>query len=377
MRNFHVGIIGCGNIAETYARMIPGFRGLRLVACSDGLPDRAAGMADRYRIAALSTEALLASSEIDVIVNLTIPAEHFAVSQAALLAGKHVWTEKPLALSLREARTLKKLAEERGLRVGSAPDTFLGGGHQQARALLDQGKIGKVVSGCAAVLSHGMEGWHPNPDFFFRPGGGPIYDLGPYYIASLVDLIGPIARVAAFGSSGSPTRTIGSGPRTGEKVPVLTPTNVHAVLEFRGGAVISFSASWDVWAHRRTPIELYGEAGTLVLPDPNDFDGIVSLAGRDGILQDQPVLLHVLGVANQSHPKWGPFANYRGAGLAEMVAALDANRPHRCSMDLALHTVEVMAACLVSADSGRSVPVESDCLRPAPLSDAEARMLMT
>ena len=319
---------------------------------------------------------LLASEEVDIVVNLTNPAEHFAVSRKAILAGKHVWTEKPLTLTLDEARELKDLAELRGLRLGAAPDTFLGGAHQQCRALLDQGRIGNVVSGSAAVLSHGMESWHPNPDFFFRPGGGPIFDLGPYYIASLVDLIGPISRVAAFGTSGSPTRTIGSGPRAGETIPVLTPTNVHSLLKFRSGAILTFSASWDVWAHRRAPIELYGETGSLLVPDPNDFDGTVALAGPDGILSDLPIEAHVLGIPNQTHPKWGAFANYRGAGLADMAAAIVARLPHRCSMEFALHTVEVMAGCLASSESGEVVDISSECARPAPLDDAAARELM-
>lgn len=376
MTDFGIGIVGCGNIAETYARLMSGFRGLRLMACADVLPDRAKALAERHGISALSPEALLTAREVDIVVNLTVPTEHFAVSRAALAAGKHVWTEKPFATRLDEAKALKALADERGLRIGSAPDTFLGGGHQQARSLLDQGRIGKVVSGSAAVLSHGMESWHPDPDFFFRPGGGPIFDLGPYYIASLVDLIGPIARVAGFGSAGSPSRTIGSGTRAGERVPVLTPTNLHALLEFRSGAIVSFSASWDVWAHRRAPIELYGETGSLILPDPNDFDGVVTLAGTDGELKDQEAMPHVLGIANQTHPKWGSFANYRGAGLAEMAEAIRTGRPHRCSVELALHTVEVMVAILQSAETGQSIPITSDCTRPAALDDAAARDLM-
>lgn len=376
MTDFGIGIIGCGNIAETYARLMSGFRGLRLLACADVVAERARALAERHGISAMSPETLLAAPDVDIVVNLTIPTEHFAVSRAALAAGKHVWTEKPFATRLDEAMALKALADERGLRIGSAPDTFLGGGHQQARSLLDQGRIGRVVSGSVAVLSHGMESWHPDPDFFFRPGGGPIFDLGPYYIASLVGLIGPIARVAGFGNSGSPSRTIGSGPRAGELVPVLTPTNLHALLEFRSGAVLSFSASWDVWAHRRAPIELYGETGTLILPDPNDFDGVVALAGEDGVLQDQEVAPHVLGIANQTHPKWGPFANYRGVGLADMGQAIRTGRPHRCSVELALHTVEVMVAILRSAETGQSIPIASDCARPAPLDDAAARGLM-
>lgn len=376
MKPFGIGLIGCGNISETYARLIPLFRGLKLVACADRLPERAKAAASVWGVNALSPEALFASPDVDIIVNLTVPAEHFGVSRAALEAGKHVWTEKPLTLTVAEAKALQNLSEARSLRIGSAPDTFLGGAHQQARAVLDAGRVGHIVAGSAAVLTHGMEAWHPDPDFFFRPGGGPVFDLGPYYLASLVALLGPVRRVAALGTAPSTARTIGSGPRKGETVPVLTPTNIHALLEFRAGATITFSASWDVWANRRAPIELYGSEGTLILPDPNYFDGVVEWAGPDGVFHALPKTDHPFGQPNQPHETRGEAANYRAAGLADMAAAIREGRPHRCSLALASHVVEVMEACLTSGEQGTFVTLSSNCERPASLDDRAARDLV-
>src|SRR5690606_31739657 len=192
---------------------------------------------------------------IDIVVNLTVPSAHFGVSRAILLAGKHVYSEKPLTLTLSEARTLARMAERRGLRVGAAPDTFLGAAGQAARAAIDGGQIGRVVAGTAHIMSHGMEDWHPNPAFFYRPGGGPVLDMGPYYITQLVQLLGPVRRVAALASRGRDRRRIGSGPRAGEEFEVSTPTTLHALLDFVSGSSITLSASWDVWAHRHGHIE--------------------------------------------------------------------------------------------------------------------------
>jgi len=227
-----VGVIGCGNISETYLGLAHLFNGYKIVACADVIQQLAKDRAEQYNIDAMSVEALLKRSDIDVVINLTVPEAHAQVSANILNAGKHVYTEKPLALSTDEASRLQNLADAKQLRVGCAPDTFFGGSHQLARQLVDSGEIGSVVSGTCHVMSHGMENWHPNPDFFFQPGAGPILDIGPYYIANLINLIGPIKRVAALSSKGFDTRTIGNGDRLGETVPVDTPTTIHALLEF-------------------------------------------------------------------------------------------------------------------------------------------------
>ncbi len=221
-----------------------------------------------------------------------------------------------------------------------------------------------------------MEHWHPNPDFFFLPGGGPMLDLGPYYIANLINLIGPVRRVAALASSGTPTRTIlTEGPRQGEAIPVKTPTNIHALLDFASGATITLSTSWDVWAHRHGNMEIYGDEGTLFLPDPNFFGGRLEAAGRDGEIAVVEPWEHPLGVPNQDHPR-GPMANYRSIGLADMAAAIREGRDARCSLDRALHGVEVMTSVLKSAETGRFVDLVTDCTRPEAFGPDDARALM-
>jgi predicted dehydrogenase len=376
MDTLGIGIIGCGNISTTYLTLAPLFRGLQVRAVADMNMAAAQARAAEYGVQAQSVEDLLANPALDLVINLTIPDAHFAVSQAILQAGKHVYSEKPLTLSLEDGLALRDLAAARGLRLGCAPDTFLGGAHQQARALIDEGRIGTITAGSSAVMSHGMEHWHPNPDFFFLPGGGPMLDLGPYYIANLINLIGPVRRVGALTSSASATRTITSEPRNGQTIPVKTPTNIHALLEFANGATVTLSTSWDVWAHRRVSMELYGTEGSLFVPDPNYFGGTVDWAGRDGKIAPVAPWDHPFGRPNQDHPNHGPLANYRTAGLADMAAALIEGRDQRCSLDRTLHGVEVMTAVLKSGETGDFVTLQTTCTRPAALSPAEAQALL-
>jgi predicted dehydrogenase len=276
----------------------------------------------------------------------------------------------------RDGLALKAAAEAAGRMVGCAPDTFLGGAHQLARRLVDEGRIGRITAGSAHVMSHGMEHWHPNPDFFFQPGAGPVLDVGPYYIANLINLVGPVRRVAALATSATPTRTIlTEGPRKGEAVAVNTPTNIHALLDFVNGATIALSASWDVWAHRHRNMEIYGTEGSLFVPDPNWFGGTVEIAGRDGKIEGVPAWDHPFGVPNDHRPN-GDFANYRTAGLADMAAAILEGRDPRCSLDRTLHALEVMTAVLQSGESGAFVEMTTTCTRPAPLGPEEARALL-
>ncbi|MFN3845915.1 MAG: Gfo/Idh/MocA family protein [Paracoccaceae bacterium] len=376
MTQLGIGIIGCGNISTAYLRLAPLFRGLQVRAVADVNMDAAKARAAEFNVKAQSVEDLLANKDVDVVINLTIPDAHFGVTKSILEAGKHAYSEKPLVLTLEQGETLRALAKARGLAVGCAPDTFLGGAHQQARALLDAGKVGDLTTGCAAVLNHGMEHWHPNPDFFFLPGAGPMLDLGPYYVANLINLLGPVRRVGALTSSAQAARTISNGPRSGEMVPVKTPTNIHALLEFQSGATITLSTSWDVWHHKRNHFELYGTEGTLYVPDPNFFGGEIEIGHKDGSLETVAAWDHPFGVPNQDHPQRGPLANYRTAGLADMVQALIAGRDARCSLDRALHGVDVMTACLASGKSGVFITLTTTCTRPAALGIAEARALL-
>jgi len=366
-----VGIIGCGNISTAYLSLAPMFKGYDIVAVADINMDNARAQAAKFDVRAETVDDLLASTDVDLVINLTIPAAHVDVSRAILQAGKHVYSEKPFVLSLAEAQELGDLAKSKGLRIGSAPDTFMGGSHQLARNLIDAGAIGKVASGAAVVMSSGMEDWHPNPDFFFQKGGGPILDLGPYYICNLVQLLGPVKKVTSFSGMASETRTIGNGPRIGETVPVETPTTIHSVLSFENGAIITLMASWDVVASNHPIMELYGTEGTMNLPDPNFFGGELTVTGRDGGPVEKS-WVHPFNIPNFEDTK----ANYRGAGLADMALAIADGRPHRCNDDFATHVVEVMTAILEAGETGAVMTMTTTCDRPDVLGPDAARALL-
>ena len=374
-RKLGVGVIGCGNISAAYFTLAPLFRGIEMRACADLDTKAAAARAKEFGIRAETVPGLLGAPDIDIVVNLTIPAAHYAVSKAILDAGKHVYSEKPFVLSVREGLDLARRAQKKGLRVGSAPDTFLGGAHQLARSLIDAGKVGRITSGTCHVMSHGMEHWHPNPDFFFQPGAGPVLDIGPYYVTNLIQLIGPVKRVAALSSTPARQRTITSKPRYGETIAVTTPTTLHALLEFENGAAVTLNASWDVWKHGHAPIELYGEEGTLFVPDPNFFGGEVRYTKRAEPVRKPPAWNHPFAVPNQKHSQ-GMMANYRASGLADMALAIVGGRPHRCSLEMSLHAVEVMTGILQSGETGKFVAMRTTCERPAALSPAEARAML-
>lgn len=370
-KDLGVGIIGCGNISAAYLQLASMFKGYTILAVADINMDNARARADEFGVRAETVDGLLAADDIDLIINLTIPAAHVEVSSAILKAGKHVYSEKPFVLSLAEAQALGKLAKDNGVRIGSAPDTFMGGSHQLARKLIDDGAIGDVKSGAAVVMSSGMEDWHPNPDFFFQKGGGPILDLGPYYICNLVQMLGPVAKVTGFTGMASATRTIGNGPRDGETVPVETPTTIHAVLGFKSGAIITLLASWDVRASNHPTMELYGTEGTMNVPDPNFFGG--ELTVTDGKSDpDAKSWDHPFSVPNFEETQ----ANYRGAGLADMALSIAADRPHRCDDAFATHVVEVMTAILDAGDTGSVMTLTTTCGRPDGLDPDQARALL-
>jgi len=326
-----VGIIGCGNISTTYLTLAPLFKGIEIRAVADLNRETATARAKDYGVTAQSVAELLRNDDIQIVVNLTVPAAHFEVSKAILEAGKHVYTEKPLTLGLAEARQLQRIARAKKLQVAGAPDTFLGGSHQLARKAVDDGLVGKIAGGTAHIMSRGMEHWHPNPDFFFKPGGGPVLDMGPYYITNLVD--------------------------------------------FASGAMVTLSASWDVYAHRHQHMELYGSNGALFLPDPNFFGGEVLAAGPDGEAKPLPAWDHPFGVPNQTHSGVA-LANYRAAGLADMAQGILKRRDIRCSIDRMAHVVDIMVSILKSGESRRFVTLATTCTRPKPLGPAEARALL-
>lgn len=374
-RKLGVGIVGCGNISASYLDLAPLFGSIDIRACADIDRQAAGSRAAAYQIRPETVEGLLESPDIELVVNLTVPAAHYEISARALDAGKHVYSEKPFVLSVAEGMDLASRAAAGSLRIGSAPDTFLGGAHQLARHLLDTGAIGRIIGGTCHVMSRGMEHWHPDPAFFFKPGGGPVLDLGPYYLSNLVQLIGPVARVAALTSIPSPRRRITSAQRFGAMIDVETPTTVHALMEFASGAIVTLGASWDVLAHAHRPMELYGTEGSLYLPDPNFFGGEVTIDKGDGNQAILPDWDHPLGVPNQKHGD-GMMANYRTAGLADMADAIIKDRPHRCSFEFALHVVDIMTSMLRSGETGEFVDLSTACKRPAALGINEAGKLL-
>lgn len=380
MSKLGVGVIGCGNISTIYLRNVTNFRDLRLVACADLRPEVARDQAGLFGIEALTIEALLARPDIQIVVNLTTPNAHFAVSHAALSAGKHVFGEKPITVEAADAAALVREAAQRGLKLGCAPDTFLGGGGRTARELIDAGRIGKVLYGTCFLMSHGMEHWHPDPTFFFKPGGGPILDMGPYYLAALINLLGSVTHVQGRASSGFATRLVSSkGPMNGKTITVETPTTVMALLHFETGADIVFTMSWDVWKHGHAPIELYGTEGSLRVPDPNFFGGVVQYTERGGDWISLAADERAFGKPNWRSPNWPDHmpsqANYRCLGVAELASAVLHGTPHRASGALASHALEVMHATLKAGVEGGEIAVHSRVDRPAAMSETDALAL--
>ncbi|KTQ98025.1 oxidoreductase [Aureimonas ureilytica] len=350
-----IGIIGCGNISAAYLKAARNFPVLDIRALADRRLEAAEARGAEFGIPAVSVEALLADPTIEIVLNLTIPAAHVEVGLQILAAGKHAYSEKPLGIDFADATRLTEEAKRRGLRLGSAPDTFLGGAHQAARAFLDQGHLGQPIGGSAFFQCPGHERWHPDPAFYYKTGGGPMLDMGPYYITDLVNLLGPVARVAGLSPEPRRQRTITSQPRNGELIDVEVPTHVAGALQFQNGAVVTMAMSFDVAGHKHLPLEVYGTEGSLIVPDPNHFGGDLSFLPKGGEWRS-------LAVEE-------PYAdgNYRSLGLADMAAALRQDRPHRAHGDLALHVLEVMEAFGRSNETGRFVEIDTRPERPAPL----------
>lgn len=348
-----VGVIGVGVISQQYFEHFPHLPDLELVAVADIDVDRAQRVGAAQGVRGSSVEDLLAADDVDVVLNLTIPAAHADVATRALAAGKHVYGEKPLAMSTSEAAPVLELARRSGLRVGSAPDTVLGTGIQTARAALDDGAIGTPVAAAVSWSAPGHELWHPAPAFYYQPGGGPLLDMGPYYLTSLVSFFGPVVRVSGSGTRSTRERTIGTGPAAGTPIPVDVDTHVVAILEHESGVVSTVTVSFEVWATRSPLFEVYGTAGTLGVPDPNRFSDPVSIATADE--REWRALPVSAGYADAG----------RGYGLADMARAIATDRPHRASGDLAYHVLEVMEAVATAAGDHTVVPVDSRVERPA------------
>lgn len=356
MKKVKIGVIGCGNISNAYFTAAKKFDILEVKACADINKEAAEAKAAEHEIKAMTVEKLMADKEIEIIINLTIPKAHADISIQALEAGKHVHSEKPFAVTFEEGKKVLKVAKKKGLLVGSAPDTFLGGGLQTCRKLIDDNWIGRPVAGTAMMMGRGPEGWHPNPSFFYQFGGGPMLDMGPYYMTALVHLLGPAKRICAITGKAFEERVAGAEKVRGQKIPVEIPTHYAGTIEFCNGAIVTAVISFDVFGgHGHSPIEIYGTNGSLKVPDPNTFGGPVNVK-----------------VGN--NPEWanvgfthGYTDNMRSIGAADMAYAIREKRTHRCSGELALHVLEIMTGFEKASVKGGFYELETTCKQPAPL----------
>lgn len=348
-----VGIVGCGHISEIYLKNAPLFSVMKMIGCADIDAEAAKAKAEAHDIEAMSVDALMADERIGLVLNLTTPQHHVPIATRALNAGKHTFSEKPLALTVVEAQSLAALAKEKGLRVGCAPDTFLGGVHQCTRAAIDAGRIGDVVAGAAFMMVPGHEAWHHNPEFYYQEGGGPLLDMGPYYLTALINLLGPVTAVTGMAKSSYATRKIARGPRQGTQFDVETPTHISGILQFERGANITITTSFDIKSHNHSHIELYGTNGSMIVADPNQFSGEIKV--RDAGEDDWVILDQVHNYGDD---------DYRALGLADMAQAIQSGRPHRAGLDLSLHVLDIMESILVSAKTGQHVKLQTNCSRP-------------
>ena len=339
-----VGVVGCGVIARTYVEGSHAFPTFDVVACADVDEASARAFADAHDLAFAAVEQLVADPAIDLVLNLTPPAAHAALVAATLAAGKHSYTEKPLAISVDAGRLLLDQAHATGLRIGCAPDTFLGGAYEAARIAIERGDIGEPVGATATMLTGGPEGWHPNADFFYRAGAGPLLDIGPYYLTALVSLLGPFVAASGFASTPTIERTLGVGPRAGERFSAEVPTHVAATLRCASGALATLTVSFEAKGRYESGLLVHGTEGTLSLPDANGFGGDVKI--RSDHSDWQPVAYELRGDMET-----------RGLGLHELVESVRASRPHRASGELALHVLETIHAVLRSAEDGSTVAI--------------------
>ena len=378
----NIGLIGCGNIAETYFRAQDYFNNIKFVACADKFPEVSKKCADQYNIKSLTVDEILNDTNVDVILNLTIPQAHFEISKLALEAGKHVYSEKPMSIKYDEANELVNLAKDNNLYIGNAPDTFLGGGGQVARKFVDDGDIGKVMTGNFIFAFPGVQEFHPNPESWFQSGGGPVIDMGPYFFTTLVNLLGPVKNVRSRGKKFADQREYLVGPKKGKSFNVDISTSVMLDIEFANEAIVQGFISFDVQNHARNHMELYGTKGSLVVPDPNMFGGPVLLSRELGSewqefsVEDKYLgktnIINHSGRSNEA-PKQ---SNYRGVGLSEMIYSIENNIQHRCNGNLALHVLDIIESTIIASETKKEVSLRSTCEQPKPLSEEQIKLLI-
>ena len=377
-----VGLIGCGNISETYLRSQEYFNNIHFISCADVFEEAAKKCAAEYNIKAQTVDELLSNHEVDVVLNLTIPQSHYEITKKTLLAGKHSYCEKPLSITFDQGKELVELAKKNNLYLGNAPDTFLGGGGQLSRKFLEEGEIGDVILGNFIFAFPGVETFHYNPDSWYKKGGGPIIDMGPYFFTMLVHLLGPAKNVRSRGIKVKKFRNIDEGPRKNEKVEVEIPTSYTFNLEFHSGALVQGFISFDVINHQRNHMELYGTKGSMIVPDPNMFGGPVKICKDIGgswteHLADEMYLGKVNIINHSGRTNEAPQqSNYRGAGLSEMIYAIENNLQHRCNGDLALHVLDLIESTIKAAENAKEITLQTTCNKPEPFKEDEIKKIM-
>ena len=378
----NIGLIGCGNIAETYFRAQEYFNNINFVACADINLDAAKKTAEQYNIIPLSVDEILSDKNIDIILNLTIPQAHYEISKRALESNKHVYCEKPMSVKFDDAKELLNLAKKNSLYIGNAPDTFLGGGGQLTRNLIDNDDIGQILTGNFIFAFPGVQDFHPSPESWFQKGGGPVIDMGPYFFTTLVNLLGPVKNIRGRGAKFSEKREYKAGPKKGETFNVDIPTSYMFNIEFQNKAIIQGFISFDVLNHKRNHMELYGTKGSIVVPDPNMFGGPLLLSHKLGSKwKEYSVESKYLGKTNiinhsgrsNEAPKQ---SNYRGVGLSEMIYSIENNRKHRCNGEIALHVLDIIESIIIASETKNEVQLRSTCYQPEPFSEDEIKLLL-
>ena len=380
---FKIGLIGCGHIAETYFRAEKYFNNIKIIKCADINEKASKRCALNYGIKSATVNELLKDKQIEIILNLTIPKAHYQISKKALINGKHVYSEKPLAINLNDGKKLLKISKKKKLYLGNAPDTFLGGGIQKSKELVEKNIIGNVKLGNAVFAFPGIQSYHPNPEpWFTKKEGGPVIDMGPYYITTLVNLLGPAKKVTGTIIQGQKYRTIGIGPKKGKKFKVECPTTYLSTITFKNNSVIRLTLSFDVIAHQRNHIELYGEKGSMIVPDPNMFGGSVLTCNKLGDnwkeFKTTKMPLGRINIRTQSSRanETPTNANYRGVGLSEMAYSIENKRKHLCNGEISLHVLDIITSIMKAARSGKIQYINTFCAKPKKFSKLDIKKLL-
>ena len=380
---FKVGLIGCGHIAETYFKAHKYFNNFKIIKCADILDSASKKCASKYGIKSLSVQDLLNDKEIEIILNLTIPKAHYEVAKKALLHNKHVFSEKPMAINLNQGKELVKLAKKKKLYIGNAPDTFLGGGNQKSKEILEKKLIGKINLGNATFAFPGVQSYHPNPEpWFAKKEGGPVIDMGPYYLTALVNLLGPAKEVTGSVMRGIKKRIIGIGPKKGKKFKVNCPTTYLSTIVFKNKTIIRLTLSFDVIAHQRNHIEFYGKEGSMIVPDPNMFGGSVYVCKKLGQpwkeYKTNKMPLGKINIRSKSlRANESPInANYRGVGLAEMAYCIENRKIHKCNGKLSLHVLDIIQSTMKASITGKKQRINTSCKIPKKFTLKEIKKIL-